>query len=91
MSKVLVAKKELRKTNDFCTVYIEPYLNQTDFSAQTIFWTLLREIDKSDSYDVHGSNLIPRRRRSGSMERSQRNSRSQSREQSRTEYNASSV
>ena len=37
VSKVLEAKNDLRKTNDYRAVYIEPYLNQTELSAQTIF------------------------------------------------------
>ena len=64
VSKVLEAKQDLRKMNDYRSVYIEPYLSQSELSTQATFRTFLRETGKSDNYHVHGSKLMPRRRKS---------------------------
>ena len=44
-------------------MYIDPYLSQSELSAQASFRTLLKEIGKNDVYHVHGSKLFPRNRR----------------------------
>ena len=59
VAAVLKAKTDLRKTNDYSSVYIEPFLSQAELSTQTTFRTILREIGKSDNYLVHGSKLTP--------------------------------
>ena len=82
VAAVLKAKTDLRKTNDYSSVYIEPFLSQAELSTQTTFRTILREIGKSDNYLVHGSKLIPRRRRSTSSGRRHGENRGQSRDRS---------
>ena len=91
MSKVLKAKTELCKTNDYNTVYIEPYLSQSELSTQATFRTFLREIGKSDNYHVHGSKLIPRRRNSTARGHRQGEGRSRSRDRSHGRSNDTSA
>ena len=63
VTKIIETKKHLRKTNEYQSVYIDPYLSQSELSAQASFRTLLKEIGKKDVYHVHGSKLFPRNRR----------------------------
>ena len=91
VSKVLKAKTELRKTNDYNTVYIEPYLSQSELSTQATFRTFLREIGKSDNYHVHGSKLIPRRRNSTARGYRQGEGRRRSRDRSHGRSNDTSA
>ena len=91
VSKVLKAKTELRKTNDYNTVYIEPFLSQSALSTQATFRTFLREIGKSDNYHVHGSKLIPRRRNSTARGHRQGEGRSRSRDRSHGRSNDTSA
>ena len=79
LKSVLSVKRTLRQTNEYRSVYIEPYLSQAELSTQGTFRTLLREMGKSDSYHVHGSKLIPRRQ---DRERSQSDERKQTRDRS---------
>ena len=65
-NSVLSVKKDLRKTNEYKSVYIEPCLNKTELSTQATFRTLLKEMGKSDRYHVHGSRLIPRHQQGSS-------------------------
>ena len=60
LKSVFSFKKVLRQTNDYRSVYTEPYLNYMELSTQATFRTLLKEIGKFDSYHVHGSRLILR-------------------------------
>ena len=59
VAKLFEAKKHLKQTNEYRSVYIDPYLTQNELSTQASLRTLLKEIGKSDVYYVHGSKVFP--------------------------------
>ena len=75
VDKLFEAKKNLRQTNEYRSVYIDSYLSQSELSTQASFRTLLKEIGKSDVYHVHGSKLFPSAGRRGRDQRDENSDR----------------
>ena len=69
VAKLFEAKKHLKQTNEYRSVYIDPYLTQNELSTQASFRTLLKEIGKSDVYYVHCSKVFPSTGRRGHDQR----------------------
>ena len=56
VAKIFETKKNLRKTNEYRSVYIDAYLDQSELSTQASFRALLKEMGKSDVHRVHAQN-----------------------------------